>query len=46
MGRHISYDMGEMTWDIYHVGNDGYVMRYILVFSAVEVAYLLIRGAA
>jgi hypothetical protein len=38
--------MGEMTWDIYHVGNDGYAMRGVSVFSAVEVNYLLIRGAA
>jgi hypothetical protein len=38
--------MGEMTWDIYHVCNDGYAMRDLSVFSAADVTYLLIRGAA
>jgi hypothetical protein len=38
--------MGEMTWDIYHVGNNAYAMRDISVFSAAEVTYLIIRGAA
>jgi hypothetical protein len=34
-----------MTWDIYHVGNDGYAMRDISIFSDVLEKKLLIRGA-
>jgi hypothetical protein len=33
MARQIHIDMGDTSWDIYHVGNYGYCMVYGMVYG-------------